>query len=100
MRFSLYSAFLPSGIIFQWLVPFHYKCDVSGEMCFACGLRTAVDLSLQGRFAEAYESNQLIAAAAAAALFMAADTGFYVFKLCREKLRQTNIRKNSEEQEK
>lgn len=59
VRYSLYFAFVLNGVI-QWLVPFPYKCNFTSEKCFACGLRTAVDLFLQGRFSEAYQSNKLI----------------------------------------
>lgn len=85
VRFSLYFALLLSGIMIQWFVPFHYKCSVSGEECFACGLRSAVNLFLQGRFAEAYQSNKLIVAVLAAGLFIATDVFVYLYRRFRRK---------------
>ena len=49
VRFSLYLAAVLNGLIIQ-VVPFQYKCNFTDEKCFACGLRTAVDLFLHGRF--------------------------------------------------
>ncbi len=72
VRYSLYLAVILNGII-QWVVPFQYQCSVTGEPCFACGLRTAVTLSLQGDFPAAYQSNPLIAAIVMIGLAMAAD---------------------------
>ena len=86
VRFSLYLAFVLNGIIIQWLAPFHYKCNFTTEKCFACGLRTAVDLFLQGRFSEAYQSNKLIVVLVVAAVIMAIDVGLYLYQ--REKLKR------------
>ncbi len=72
IRYSLYIAFVLNGII-QWLIPFQYRCNITGEECFACGLRTAVTLLLQGRFGEAYQSNRLIALIVIMGIAMAAD---------------------------
>ena len=41
VRYSLYLAFAINALIFQ-LIPFRFRCDLTGERCFACGLRTAV----------------------------------------------------------
>ena len=59
------------------------KIDVlclTGERCFACGLRTAVDLFLQGRFAQAYRSNPLIVVVVLSAALMAADVLHYLYR--------------------
>ena len=72
IRYSLYIAFVLNGII-QWLIPFQYRCNITGEECFACGLRTAVSLFVQGRFSEAYQSNRLIALIVIMGIAMAAD---------------------------
>lgn len=77
VRYSLYFAFVLNGIIIQWIAPFQYKCNFTGEKCFACGLRTAVDLFLHGRFSEAYQSNKLIVILVVAAVIMAIDVGLY-----------------------
>ena len=71
IRFSLYSAFVISGIIIQWLAPFPYRCNFTDEKCFACGLRTAVNLFLKGKFSAAYQSNRLIIVLVLAAAVMA-----------------------------
>ena len=73
VRFSLYFAFVVNGIIIQWFAPFQYKCNFTDEKCFACGLRTAVDLFLQGKFSAAYRSNKLIVILVLAAVVMAVD---------------------------
>ena len=80
VRYCLYFALILNGIIIQWIAPFRYKCDFTEEKCFACGLRTAVNLFLQGRFLEAYQSNRLIVVLAVAAVIMAADVCFYLYK--------------------
>ena len=79
IRYCLYFAFVLNGII-QWIIPFQYKCNITGEECFACGLRTAVNLFLQGRFSEAYQSNKLIIAIVIIGLVMAADILHYLYQ--------------------
>ena len=78
VRFSLYAAFALNGILVQWIVPLTFRCNVTGNSCPACGLRTAVDLFLQGQFLAAFQSNRLIVPVATAGLLMAADVGRYV----------------------
>ena len=83
IRFSLYSAFVISGIIIQWLAPFPYRCNFTDEKCFACGLRTAVNLFLKGKFSAAYQSNRLIIVLVLAAAVMAVDVLLYLYR-CRK----------------
>lgn len=80
IRFSLYFTFFVSGIIIQWLAPFQYKCNFTDEKCFACGLRTAVSLFLQGKFSAAYQSNKLIVVLVIAAAVMAVDVLSYLYR--------------------
>ncbi len=80
VRFSLYFAFVVNGIIIQWFAPFQYKCIFTDEKCFACGLRTAVDLFLQGKFSAAYRSNKLIVILVLAAVVMVADVLLYLYR--------------------
>lgn len=80
VRYSLYLAFVLDGIIVQWLAPFQYKCNFTDEKCFACGLRTAVDLFLQGKFSAAYQSNKLIVLLVIAAAIMAVDVLLYLYR--------------------
>ena len=80
VRFSLYAAFLLNGILVQWIVPFQYRCNLTGESCFACGLRGAVDRLLQGDFAGAYGSNPLIVPIVLIAALMCADVLWYFWK--------------------
>lgn len=86
VRFSLYFAFVVNGIIIQWFAPFQYKCNFTDEKCFACGLRTAVDLFLQGKFSAAYRSNKLIVILVLAAVVMAVDVLLYLYR--REKAKR------------
>ena len=72
VRYCLYAAFVLNGIL-HWLIPFQYRCNLTGEECFACGLPTAVSLFVQGRFSEAYQSNRLIALIVIMGIAMAAD---------------------------
>ena len=72
VRYAVYFALLVNGFL-QWLIPFEYRCNRTGEECFACGLRTAVSLFVQGRFSEAYQSNRLIALIVIMGIAMAAD---------------------------
>ena len=76
IRFSLYLAFFLNGLV-QLIVPFQYRCNITSEECFACGLRTAITLFLQGRFSEAYQSNKLIVVLVVAAIVMTADVFVY-----------------------
>ena len=80
VRFSLYFAFVVNGIIIQWFAPFQYKCNFTDEKCFACGLRTAVDLFFQGKFSAAYRSNKLIVILVLAAVVMAVDVLLYLYR--------------------
>jgi hypothetical protein len=79
VRFALYSAFALNGLIVQF-APFQYKCNFTDEKCFACGLRTAVDLFLQGKFSAAYRSNKLIVILVLAAVVMVADVLLYLYR--------------------
>ena len=85
LRYILYFAFLLNGIIIQWFAPFHYGCSLSGEKCFACGLRTSVNLLIQGHFAEAYRSNKLIVVLVIAGVIMTADVLYYLYRRHRAK---------------
>ncbi len=80
LRFSIYFAFFISGIIIQWLAPFPYKCNFTDEKCFACGLRTAVNLLLQGKFSAAYRSNKLIVILVLAAVVTVVDVLSYLYR--------------------
>lgn len=80
VRYSLYLAFVLDGIIVQWLAPFQYKCNFTDEKCFACGLRTAVNLFLQGKFSAAYQSNKLIVVLVIAAAVMAIDVLLHLYR--------------------
>jgi len=80
VRFSLYLAFILNGIVIQWLAPFQYKCNFTDEKCFACGLRTAVNLFLQGKFSAAYQSNKLIVVLVIAAAVMVVDVLSYLYR--------------------
>ena len=79
IRYCLYFALVLNGII-QWLIPFEYRCNITGEECFACGLRTSVSLFLQGRFSEAYQSNKLIVGIVIIGIVMAADVFHYLYQ--------------------
>lgn len=68
------------GLIIQWVVPFQYKCNFADEKCFACGLRTAVNLFLQGKFSAAYQSNKLIVVLVIAAVLMSVDVLLYLYR--------------------
>lgn len=86
VRFSLYFAFVLNGLIIQWVVPFQYKCNFADEKCFACGLRTAVNVFLQGEFLAAYQSNRLIIVLVIAAAVMAVDVLLCLYR--REKAKR------------
>lgn len=79
VRFALYLAFALNGVIVQF-APFQYKCNFVNERCFACGLRTAVNLFLQGKFSAAYRSNKLIAVLVIAAVLMSVDVLLYLYR--------------------
>lgn len=80
VRFALYAAFLLNGVLVQWVLPLDFRCSVTGEHCFACGLRGAVDRLLQGDFAGAYGSNPLIVPIVLIAALMCADVLWYFWK--------------------
>lgn len=79
VRYAVYFAVLINGFL-QWLIPFEYRCNITGEKCFACGLRTSVSLLLQGRFSEAYQSNKLIVGIVIIGIVMAADVFHYLYQ--------------------
>ena len=85
VRWNLYLIFLANTVFIQFFAPFQYACDFTEERCITCGLRTAVSLFLQGRFAEAYQSNKLIVVIVIAGLIMAADVLHSLYQRCREK---------------
>ena len=85
VRYCLYLAFALNGIVIQWIAPFQYKCNFSDEKCLTCGLRTAINLILQGRFYEAYQSNKLIIAVVIVGVIMVVDVLHYLCQRCQEK---------------
>ena len=80
VRFSLYITFIACGVFFQWFAPFDFKCGITGKRCFACGLRTAVKLLLQGKFKDAYNSNKLIILLVTTVIIMIIDVCIYLYK--------------------
>lgn len=87
VRYAVYVAVLINGFL-QWLIPFEYKCNITGEECFACGLRTAVTLLLQGRFSEAYQSNKLIIVVVIIGIVMSADILHHLYQRQKAKNRK------------
>ena len=85
VKWNLYAIILLNGIYIQYFAPFQYKCNFTDEKCFACGLRTAVDLFLQGKFSAAYQSNKLIVVLVLAAAVMAVDVLLYLYRLGKAK---------------
>lgn len=79
VRFSVYFALALNAAIIQ-IAPFQFRCSLPGCSCFACGLRTAVNFLLRGRFSQAYRSNKLIVVVAIAAVVMAADVLSYLYR--------------------
>lgn len=82
VRYCLYLSLILNGILVEWIVPLSFKCNDTGNSCPTCGLRTAVNLFLQGKFSAAYQSNKLIIVLVIAAVVMVADVLLY---LCRHK---------------
>ena len=76
VRLTVYSVLIINGVFIQYFAPFHYICDYSKQPCLMCGMRTAVDLWLSGKFEDAIESNPLILALVVAVFVMVADTVF------------------------
>lgn len=85
-KWNLYVIVFLNGVFIHFLAPFQYKCDFTEEKCFACGLRTAVNLFLQGKFSAAYQSNKLIVVLILAVVIMAADVLSYLYR--RKKVKQ------------
>lgn len=83
-RFSIYFAFIINGILIQWIVPVNYICNDSDKKCFACGLRTAVDLLLQGKFVEAYNSNKLIIVLVLFVAVIIIDVLLFVYRISKK----------------
>ena len=79
-RMIFYAVLLANGIFIQYFAPFKYKCDYTDEKCFACGLRTAINLIMQGRYTEAYQSNKLIVLIISVFILMRVDAAFCLFK--------------------
>lgn len=79
-RIIFYAVLLSNGIFIQYFAPFKYKCDYTDERCFTCGLRTAINLIMQGRYTEAYQSNKLIVLVIAVFILMLVDTALCLFK--------------------
>lgn len=79
VRFSIYIALLVCGIIL-WKAPIVFKCNISNKQCFACGLRTAVDLFLKGQFINAYLANKFVLAIVLFAVVMTLDFAIYALE--------------------
>lgn len=80
VRYSLYLAFILNGILVQWVIPFKFRCNFVEEKCFACGIRTAINLLLQGDFMAAYYSNKFIIGVIILFLIMTFDILLYSYK--------------------
>ena len=76
VRLTVYSVLIINGVFIQYFAPFHYICDYSNQPSLMCGMTTAVDLWLSGKFEDAIESNPLILALVVAVFVMVADTVF------------------------
>ena len=79
VRFSIYIALLVCGIIL-WKAAIVFKCNISNKQCFACGLRTAVDLFLKGQFINAYLANKFVLAIVLFAVVMTLDFAIYAYR--------------------
>lgn len=84
VRFSLYTAFIINIVFMQWLAPYKYKCDYSESKCFACGLRTAINLCLNGEFIKAIQSNKLIVIIIIIVIILIIDALYYVINKIRK----------------
>lgn len=80
VRYCLYLALILNGIFVEWIVPMNFKCNYTGNSCPTCGLRTAVNLFLQGKFSAAYQSNKLIVVLVIAAVLMSVDVLLYLYR--------------------
>ena len=80
VRWTIYLVLLLNGIYIQWFAPFRYACSITGEECITCGLRTAVNLFLQGRFAESLASSKLIVVIGIGIFVMAVDVLYYLYQ--------------------
>lgn len=80
VRYCLYLSLILNGILVEWIVPLSFKCNDTGNSCPTCGLRTAVNLFLQGKFSAAYQSNKLIIVLVIAAVVMVADVLLYLYR--------------------
>lgn len=67
----------------------NFRCNYTGNSCPACGLRTAVNLFLQGKFSAAYQSKRLIIVLVITAVVMAIDVFSYLYRRGRAKRRET-----------
>ena len=85
VRYSLYCAFVLNGILIQWIIPLRFKCDHVKEKCFACGMRTAINLLLHGDFKAAYHSNKLIIVVIILCMIMIFDILLYGYRYIRLK---------------
>lgn len=78
-RFIFYIILFVNGFFIQYFAPFQYKCNYDDKKCFACGLRTAINLVLQGNYKEAFYENKLIILIIIICAFMLMDICFYTF---------------------
>ena len=80
VKYCLYLSLILNGILVEWIVPLSFKCNDTGNSCPTCGLRTAVNLLLQGKFSTAYRSNKLIVVVVIAAVVMVVDVLLYLYR--------------------
>ena len=80
VRYSLYLAFILNGILVQWIIPFKFRCNFVDKKCFACGMRTAINLLLQGDFIAAYHSNKFIIGVIILCFIIILDVLIYSYK--------------------
>lgn len=73
IRITIYMAVVINGILVQFINPFRYLCDYEADFCIFCGMRTAINLIIAGKFDLAYKSNKLIVLIIIMAVIMILD---------------------------
>ena len=60
VRIIIYLVMIGNGLLIQYVLPFHYLCDLQNYSCAMCGMRHAVNYMLRFQFTDAYRANHYI----------------------------------------
>jgi hypothetical protein len=80
VRLTIYTILVATGIYYVYFDQTNYACNLPGQSCLFCGLKTAAYHLFRFRFQRAHDSNPIIWVFLALGIFLIVDS---IMILCR-----------------